>query len=569
MKYQSMKSPIVKSLAMMTLLYMSCVHNTAAQGSAFTYQGRLTDNGALANGAYDFQFGIFATATGGNALANAVTVNDLAATEGIFTALLDFGAGVFNGADRFLEISVRAGNSGGPFRTVSPRQRVTPTPYAIVAGNINGAGSINASQLTIGTVPTAALNNAWKTTGNSGTTPPAHFLGTTDNQPLELSANGHRALRIEPNTNGAPNLIGGAPVNFVLPSVVGATISGGGATNYFGAMISNSVNRDFSTIGGGMNNTVEAGVGTIAGGEDNFIGPKGVGGAIGGGSQNTNSGAYSTVPGGRNNRAQGNTSFAAGNRAKANHNGAFVWSDSQAADFASSRTDQFLIRAANGVGIGTTNPSARLTVAGSGAFNSVSAAAIVLTNTAANGHAWQWHALDDGRMQLADFTLGDSRMVITTNGNVGIATANPNFVLEVNGSAGKPGGGSWSSTSDARLKKNIHPLSGALDKLLALRGVSFEYIAPEKIHELSGERIGLIAQEVEKVLPDWVETGPNGYKRVTVRGLEALIVEALRELQERQEAQLAALKRNRDAEIQELQQRLERLEQSLLAPSKQ
>jgi len=89
--------------------------------------------------------------------------------------------------------------------------------------------------------------------------------------------------------------------------------------------------------------------------------------------------------------------------------------------------------------------------------------------------------------------------------------------------------------------------------------VSFEYIDPEKIHELSGERMGLIAQEVEKVFPDWVETGPNGYKRVTVRGLEALVVEALRQLRAEQESQLAALKREKDTEIQELKQSLSAL----------
>jgi hypothetical protein len=158
-------------------------------------------------------------------------------------------------------------------------------------------------------------------------------------------------------------------------------------------------------------------------------------------------------------------------------------------------------------------------------------------------------------------------------GNVGIGTDTPGFKLEVNGSAGKPGGGSWSVASDERLKRNIRPLTGTLDKLLTLHGVNFEYIAPEKIHELSGERMGLIAQEVEKVFPDWVETAPDGYKRVTVRGLEALMVEALRQLREEQksagqEAEAAIRKVNVEIERQrgenlELRERLEKLEQRL------
>src|SRR5439155_15374043 len=82
------------------------------------------------------------------------------------------------------------------------------------SGNGSGVTSLNANNLSSGTVPPAALSNAWKTTGNAGTTPGTHFLGTTDNQPLELKVNNLRALRLEPgiedaNHSGAPNVIGG------------------------------------------------------------------------------------------------------------------------------------------------------------------------------------------------------------------------------------------------------------------------------------------------------------------------------------------------------------------------
>jgi hypothetical protein len=124
----------------------------------------------------------------------------------------------------------------------------------------------------------------------------------------------------------------------------------------------------------------------------------------------------------------------------------------------------------------------------------------------------------------------DGSIVISTNGWVGIGTANPQSIFHVDGGATKPGGGSWAVASDERLKENIQPLTGTLEKLLTLHGVTFNYIDPAAIHELSGERIGLLAQEVEKVFPDWVEVGPNGYKRLTVRGFEALAVEAMRDL---------------------------------------
>ena len=153
-----------------------------------------------------------------------------------------------------------------------------------------------------------------------------------------------------------------------------------------------------------------------------------------------------------------------------------------------------------------------------------------------------------GSAAASDFSIYDygtannALTIVKASGNVGIGTVSPGFLLHVNGSAGKPGGGSWSVASDERLKKNIQPLTGTLEKLLSLHGVNFEYKEPEKVGELKGERTGLIAQEVEKVFPDWVETAPDGFKRVTVRGLEALVVEALRELRTEKDGEIEALK---------------------------
>ena len=83
-----------------------------------------------------------------------------------------------------------------------------------------------------------------------------------------------------------------------------------------------------------------------------------------------------------------------------------------------------------------------------------------------------------------------------------------------------------------RLKKDVRSLKDALPRLLQLRGVSYEYKDPAAIHERPGEQVGMIAQEVEEVFPDWVDESADGYKRLTFRGFEALAVEALRELHE-------------------------------------
>ena len=151
---------------------------------------------------------------------------------------------------------------------------------------------------------------------------------------------------------------------------------------------------------------------------------------------------------------------------------------------------------------------------------------------------------------------GTTRLRIHANGNVGVgANITPSFQFEVAGAgtAGKPGGGSWSNSSDRRLKKNIEDLDGSLDKLMRLRGVSFEYLDPDAINELPGQRLGMVAQEVEEVFPDWVSPGGHGYKTLTFRGFEALAVEALRELREEKDEQIATLRTEKDAQITALQ----------------
>jgi hypothetical protein len=131
------------------------------------------------------------------------------------------------------------------------------------------------------------------------------------------------------------------------------------------------------------------------------------------------------------------------------------------------------------------------------------------------------------------------------DGNVGIGTPDPNAKLHVEGTlriTGTAYGGPWTNGSDVRLKKGVAPLSSALRRLLQLRGVSFEWNEPEKMGNLMGRQMGLVAQEVEPVFPEWVSTGPDGYKELTVRGFEALTIEALRELH----GEIEALKKRLD-----------------------
>jgi Chaperone of endosialidase len=125
--------------------------------------------------------------------------------------------------------------------------------------------------------------------------------------------------------------------------------------------------------------------------------------------------------------------------------------------------------------------------------------------------------------------------------NVGIGTTSPSALLHVAGAAIVNAGltvwGPFSNPSDARLKKDIRPLEGALERLLALRGVEFEWEREDLARLRPGRHAGLIADQVEKVFPGWVHDDPSsGMKLLGAQGFEALAVEALRELAQRIEA---------------------------------
>jgi len=238
-----------------------------AQGTAFTYQGRLNDGSRPATGIYDLRFTIYDAATNGSGVAGPITNSTTAISNGLFTVALDFGAGPFAGAARWIEIGVRT-NGGGGFITLSPRQPVAPSPYALYAG--------------------------------SATT---------------LESGGLRGLQVIALSPGASysnvvDIVGGSPVN--AASGYAATVTGGGAT-INGFPFPNIVAADMGTIGGGAYNTVFSGYGTVAGGWNNqAIGLQSC--TVSGGFQNTASGDAATVSGGIENTASGKASTISGGR---------------------------------------------------------------------------------------------------------------------------------------------------------------------------------------------------------------------------------------------------------------
>ena len=160
---------------------------------------------------------------------------------------------------------------------------------------------------------------------------------------------------------------------------------------------------------------------------------------------------YATIANGSNSMALGSYStannsyaMAAGRRAKALHQGAFVWADSQDADFTSTTNDQFLIRAAGGVGINKNNPATTLDVNGTATASSMKVDSTdANSGTLSPGIAFGAGLTGEGIASkrttgtgwagLDFYTASNLRMRVDNNGNVGIGTNNPQSALHVNG----------------------------------------------------------------------------------------------------------------------------------------
>jgi hypothetical protein len=131
-----------------------------AQTSTFTYQGVLAANGGLVTGNYDFRFSLLDTNS--NVVGGPVTNAPVGVTNGLFTAPVNLGSAVFNGAPLWLEIGVRTNGATGAYTVLAPNQPVTSTPYAIQALNAAAAAQLSAplpaTNIT-GTLPVTVLSS--------------------------------------------------------------------------------------------------------------------------------------------------------------------------------------------------------------------------------------------------------------------------------------------------------------------------------------------------------------------------------------------------------------------------
>lgn len=178
------------------------IHHVAAQGTAFTYQGKLASGTNAANGLYDFSFAAYDAASGGTQKGSTISTNAVAVASGYFMVTLDFG-NVFPGNARWLDISVKT-NGAGSYTALTPRQPLTPAPYAIMAGSAsNVLGALPAAQLS-GAVGNSQLANSYITvsagSGLSGGGLIALGGTTTLNNAGVLSVTGNEDITASPTT---------------------------------------------------------------------------------------------------------------------------------------------------------------------------------------------------------------------------------------------------------------------------------------------------------------------------------------------------------------------------------
>jgi hypothetical protein len=439
----------------------------------------------------------------------------------------------------------------------------------------------------------AGLGGLWKLGGNTSTTPGTHFLGTTDNQPLEFKVNGRRGLRLEYAAAGSDqtiNVIGGYGGNFVGSGVVGATIAGGGTTNINGFSLPNQATEDFATIGGGYGNTAGDRLAAVGGGDRNTA--NGFVSTVGGGQLNAANGSFATVPGGAGNTAAA-YSFAAGRRAKATNEGAFVWADSQNADFASTANNQFLIRAAGGVGINTNNPNgAALAVNGTVTAASFTGDGSVLTGVAKLGAANTFTGAQTigGALSLqlpmsfdlstatVGFTGGDFAPALvmsggpapgvlrlrnglevwpntnaTSAGYIDVRNVSGTANITLNGANGAITAVTVTPTSDRNAKENFREIRSAevLEKVAALPISRWTFKG-----ETDSEHIGPMAQDFRAAFG--LGADDRHIATVDADGVALAAIQGLNQ-------KLADELKRRDAENAELKARLERLERLLEA----
>jgi hypothetical protein len=194
-------------------------------------------------------------------------------------------------------------------------------------------------------------------------------------------------------------------------------------------------------------------------------------------------------------------------------------------------TTRFTINDAGHAGIRTSDISPESDLALGGGTSNSEGGQLQLNGSPTNQLTYYLDVHDDDFRIMTGDNQSSSTVLLQINqdGNVGIGTTTPSAKLTVfnNTTTGTYTTTGWMHSSDARLKTNIKPLANALDKIVKLQGVSYNW----KTNPNGNNQIGFIAQEVEKVFPEVINKDPEGNYSMAIQNLVAPVVEAIKEQQ--------------------------------------
>jgi len=512
----------------------------------FTYHGELSEGNVQVDGDYDFRFALYDEASGGAQQGATVVKEDVGVSQGRFTVKLDFGGGVFDGNERWLEIDVRDGvlTDPGAFVTLTPRQELTATPYAIFAQDSNkhsGNVTVEGGHIGLGT----AVDTGFGITNESAGSPlfGARFYGSQYGVEGRDSSTGV-------TTYGRLGS-GGYGGYFYNKRPSGETYG----SRSWGETTGNS-----STYGGyNFGNTDTATSAPVYGARNQ-------------GQANNNS--YTG-------NSYGSYNYARADGASGNIYGAYNITDAYRSD--NSKTVYGTYSWGYGIGSssGTHYGVYGKATAGTGTKYGLSGEAGT-DSTSGLSFGVQGLAYGTSTKFGGNFTGGTSTTTGTAYGVRGFAYSSTGnkyggyFFGNSAGSGNSYGVYGWGGTYDfyavgpginygaassIRWKDDVRVIEDPLGKVSQLRGVRFVWDA-----EHGGrEDVGMIAEEVGAVLPEIVQYEENGVDAMGMdySKLTPLLVEAVKALKGQVDTQTATHREAlsvKDVEIRELKERLGRLE---------
>lgn len=514
-----MRRKLSETIALAAFVVCLMTGSAWAVPSLINYQGKLTNaSDCILTGDYEIQFLLYDTETNGTLLwgeQQTVTVD-----QGLLNVQLgrsvSFPSGLFDSDSLYLEMVIWNPETSS-WETLSPRQRLTSTAYsmkadtsdyAILAGSV-ADGTISTTGLANDAVTSAKIQDHTIQQEDLAISPfpvDGHSLDAADGDPVD-------AVYVDNEGNVSIGMMATEGKLNVVGSVGIGPIAYTDQTNHMLDIASTTTNTGQSAI------RVRTG-------------------ATEGGLAGTEFRALSHLDG-----TAWTAAYAkAGNESATSFGTIALYTDGE-------------VNMMNGnVGIGTASPDYRLTIppgnnlqlssllisggychpllSNGGSFGEMS---LVAGGTLGGSQIVLNSATQCSEPESIQFFTGDNysqaeRMRINGSGNIGIGTTSPSYKLHVIGDIAYTG--NIYDVSDLRLKENITPLTNAIEKVSALRGIYFNL----KGESPSKREVGVIAQEVERVLPEVVSEDDKGYKSVDYSKLTPLLIEAVKELKKENEA---------------------------------